>query len=85
MRKNTEIRFLRGRYYLHEISSRWDKERKRSVKITGSLLGSITEADGFVESDKARLRRQQAAIQKVQVKEIGISTLLVRLVKAKTS
>jgi len=27
---------------------------KRSVKITGKFLGRITEAEGFVESEKAR-------------------------------
>ena len=74
--KNTEIRCLGGKYYKYQISSRWDKERKRSVKITGKLLGKITEADGFIESEKARLLRQQIAIDKVQVKEYGISMLI---------
>jgi hypothetical protein len=61
---------------LYQISSRWDKERKRSVKITGKLLEKITEKDGFIESEKARLVRQQTAIEKVQVKEYGITSLI---------
>lgn len=75
-RKNTEIRCFGTKYYLYQISSRWDKERKRSVKITGKLLGKITEKDGFIESEKARLVRQQTAIEKVQVKEYGITSLI---------
>jgi transposase len=75
-RKNTEIRCFGGQYYLYQISSRWDKERKRSVKITGKLLGKITEKDGFVESEKARLSRQQLVIDKIQVKEYGFTSLI---------
>ena len=43
------------------------------MKITGKLLGSITEKDGFVESDKGRLRRQQLQVERVQVKECGVT------------
>ena len=37
-------------------------------------LGKITESEGFVESEKARLRRQQIHIERVQVKEYGITS-----------
>jgi hypothetical protein len=75
-RKGTELRLLRGTYYLYAISSRWDKEKTRSVKITGKLLGKITEQDGFVESDKARLAKEQMKIDHLQVKEYGVSALI---------
>lgn len=52
-KKNTELRCIRGRYYLYQVSSAWDKERKRPVKKTGKCLGTITEKDGFKPS-KAR-------------------------------
>ena len=63
-------------YYLYAVSSRWDKEKKRSAKITGKLLGKIIEQDGFVESDKARIARQQMKIAHLQVKEYGVTALI---------
>lgn len=75
-RRGTELRLLKGTYYLYEVSSKWDKDKKRSVKKTGKLLGKITEEDGFVESDKARLRKQQSQIERVQVKEYGVTLLI---------
>jgi len=51
--KGTELRCIRGRYYLYQISSIWDKERKRAVKKTGKCLGTISQKDGFKPS-KAR-------------------------------
>jgi len=38
-RKGTAIHKIRGRYYLYEVSSKWDKELKRARKITGRYLG----------------------------------------------
>jgi hypothetical protein len=78
-RKGTELRLLNGRYYLYEATSKWNSEKKRSVKITGKLLGSITETDGFVESDKARLRKQQIVIEGIHVKEYGITAVIIQL------
>jgi transposase len=49
-RKGTELRCIRGKYYLYEITSSWDKQRKRSVKKTGKCLGTISEKDGFKPS-----------------------------------
>ena len=45
-RAKTEIRCIKGRYYLYEVSSKWDRKLKRSKKITGAYLGSITR-EGF--------------------------------------
>jgi transposase len=53
-KKGTELRCIRGKYYLYEVSSIWDKERKRAVKKTGKCLGTISEAEGFKPS-KARM------------------------------
>jgi len=72
-RKGTELRLLNGKYYLYQVTSKWNPEKKRSVKITEKFLGRITETEGFVESEKARLRRQQDRIERVQVKEYGIA------------
>lgn len=70
-KKGTELRFLNGRYYLYEVTSKWNPEKKRSQKITGKLLGKITKEDGFVESDKAKLRKKQMTVTNLSVKEYG--------------
>ena len=75
-RKGTELRLINGKYYLYEVTSKWNPEKKRSVKITGKLLGKITEAEGFIESEKARLRRQQVRFESIQVKEYGITAAI---------
>jgi len=75
-RKGTELRNLNGYYYLYEVSSRWDPDKKRSKKITGKLLGKITENDGFLESDKNRLRKQLTRFEGIQVKESGIAAAI---------
>ena len=40
-RKGTELRLLKGKYYLYEVTSKWNPQKKRSVKITGKFLGRI--------------------------------------------
>jgi hypothetical protein len=75
-RKGTELRLINGRYYLYEVTSKWNSHKRRAVKITGKLLGKITEEDGFIESDKARLRKQQIHVERVQVKEYGITAAI---------
>lgn len=78
-RPKTEVRFLNGRYYLYSVSSKWDKETKRSKKITGPLLGRITP-DGFVESSKNKLRtsvlRQTPLSYQPSVKTYGFNYLI---------
>lgn len=78
-KKGTEIRFLNGRYYMYEVSSKWNPEKKRAQKITGKLLGKITRENGFVASDKDTLRSKSINIQNVSVKEYGMSDLIQRI------
>ncbi|MEM4092648.1 MAG: hypothetical protein QW837_06325 [Conexivisphaerales archaeon] len=40
--KNTEIRGIKGHYYLYRIANVLDSERKRYRKITLEYLGAIT-------------------------------------------
>lgn len=35
----TELRYIRGNYYLYGVSSKWNKEKKRAQKVTGKILG----------------------------------------------
>ena len=55
-KKGTELRFINGHYYLYEITSKWDSKIKRSKKITLGILGKITKEEGFVESEKHKLK-----------------------------
>lgn len=75
-RKGTELRCINGKYYLYEVSSKWNKELKKSKKVTGKFLGRITKEDGFIESSKIRLQKQKLKISSISVKENGLSSLI---------
>ena len=81
-KKGTELRLLRGTYYLYEVSSRWNPEKKRAQKITGRLLGKITP-EGFSQSPKYML--MQKPVQSVVVKEYGASHFLQHLMSDVTT
>jgi len=79
-RKGTELRLINGKYYLYEVTSKWDPEKKRPRKITGKLLGKITKEDGFIESPKRKLEReaQNKKIESISIKEYGASALIIK-------
>lgn len=86
----TELRCIRGKYYLYECSSFYDKELKKTRKKTGKYLGMITEEKGLVpprrrqvevENETASANAEKGKIPvpepKVgQVKEYGLSTFI---------
>lgn len=43
-RPGTNISKIGNNYYLYEVTSQWDKEKKRAKKITKSYIGRITES-----------------------------------------
>ena len=57
-RPGTNISCIRGKYYLYEATSVWNKEKGRAQKKTGKYLGRITE-DGLIppkqKQDKVHL------------------------------
>lgn len=57
-RPGTELRCIRGKYYLYECKSFYDKETKRTRKKTGAYLGCIIQKDGLVPP-----RKKQIAIE----------------------
>jgi len=73
-KKGTELRYINGRYYLYEVTSRWNPEKKRAQKITGRLLGKITP-EGFIESPKYALSKK-AEVRRVSVREYGATRFL---------
>ena len=75
----TELRLIKGRYYLYEVSSKWNKEKKRAQKITGKILGRITEDKGFCSSESSI---QASPSQKnLSVKTSGIGLFVESVIK----
>lgn len=71
-RKNTEIRKFGNSYYLYEIKSVWDPEKKRARKVTVKYLGKITP-DGIV---RPRKEREREKLKNVEVKEYGATKFI---------
>ena len=71
----TNISFIRGKYYLYEVTSQWNPEKKRAQKKTGKYLGRITEEDGLIPP------REKKEIGSIAVKEYGASSFLYEIGK----
>jgi transposase len=70
----TELRLIGGKYYLYQVSSKWNSEKKRAQKISGKVIGRITQEEGLIPSEKRALRETVAKgmqIKTVSVKEYG--------------
>jgi len=76
----TEIKFIKGGYYKYAVAYKYNTEKKRTDKITGVLLGKITEGEGFVPSDKNKLRKKTEN-HPVDIKNYGLFCLFSALVK----
>jgi hypothetical protein len=74
-RKGTEIRKIGNNFYLYEVSSVWDKEKKRPRKITGEFLGKITR-EGLIKPKRERLRE---SLRSISVKEYGATSFLLEM------
>lgn len=75
----TELRHINSKYYLYSVSSRYDSVTKKTKKITGKILGSITQKDGFIESEKRVLdKKVQLGFDNktICVKEYGFSCFI---------
>ena len=73
--KCTEVRLIKGTYYVYKITSVWDSEKKRAKKKTLGCIGKITETDGFVPSK----RLETPVVTNVIVKEYGCYRLFTAL------
>lgn len=72
-RPGTELRLMSGRYYLYEVSSKWNKEKKRAQKISGKILGRITEEKGFVPSGG---KLSSLCVSSLSIKTCGVNALV---------
>lgn len=71
----TEVHHKNGHYYLYAISYKYSSQAGRTKKITGKLLGKITEKEGFIRSQKDMLRDEYKG--KVHIAEVGAGELFV--------
>jgi len=75
----TELRLIRGRYYIYAVSSKYDPILKRAKKKTGKLLGSVTEEHGFIKSEKLELSEKASKgvdFSKLCIRECGFTSFL---------
>lgn len=75
----TELRLIKGRYYLYGYKTVYDKDKKRPRKVSGPLLGTITEKDGFIPSSKRSLEQASSAEvnSRILCREYGVSRMVV--------
>jgi len=71
-KQGTEIKHIKGHYYLYERKSRWVPEKKRAVKVSGAYLGKVTP-EGVIPPKK---RLDNKPIRSI---EYGASTFLHQL------
>ena len=53
-KKNTEIRNIRNKYYLYNITSVWDGVKKRNKKVTLDQVGVLNEELGLIPTGMSR-------------------------------
>ena len=75
--KGTNISFIRGKYYLYEVGSVWNKEKGRAQKITKKYLGRITEEEGLIPPKK----KKETIQSPTSVKEYGAAFVMTELGK----
>lgn len=61
---NTEIKHIGGHWYLYERHNKYDSKKKRSVKVSGKCLGSITE-NGLVPSKSRTQAPTEASLSDI--------------------
>jgi hypothetical protein len=75
----TELRRIKGHYYLYSVSSQWDKNSKKTKKVTGPIIGKINPDGEFVPSKRRNKSKKEIAknplqlMHAISVKEFGLS------------
>jgi hypothetical protein len=73
----TEIRKFGNKFYIYEVSSYYDRAKKKGRKKTGKFLGTITEAEGFMSSQKMKVPLSYNGVNaKITTKEYGLSAFI---------
>ncbi len=76
-KSGTEIKCIRGKYYLYERTTVWNKEKKQPQKISGKYLGRITEEKGLIGPQKRIV--EEIKPESIPNKEYGISAYLCQI------
>lgn len=80
--KGTELRNIGGRFYLYRVSSKWNKEKKVTQKITHEMIGRITQEDGLIPKGTKRVNKKkegqiaEASLANISTREFGASNYL---------
>jgi hypothetical protein len=78
---NTEVKKIKEKYYLYEVSSFWDKVKGRAQKKSGKYLGRITE-EKLIDKHrpyKPKISLPEELANKVTVKELYTNKSKVRI------
>ena len=77
-KEGTELRLINDKYYLYAYKTVYDKANKKPKKVTGKVLGSITEKDGFKPSPKRELEARgiDSIPSVIRCKEYGVVSLV---------
>jgi len=67
----TSIHCIRGKYYLYEVKSEWNKSKGRAQAKTGKYLGRITEEGLLPPKEK-----KASAVGTIATREYGASSVL---------
>ena len=62
----SEIRYIRGKYYLYGYTTVWSKEKKRPQKKTTKQIGIITEEYGLIPTGMSRKGRVPKGASKIK-------------------
>ena len=73
-RSGTNISCIRGKYYLYEATSVWNREKGRAQKKTGKYLGRITE-DGLIPPKE----KKPGVSEVIATREYGASSVLLSI------
>ena len=80
----TEIKKVGGHFYKYQVEYRYNKQKKRTDKVTVGLLGKITQEEGFVPSEKNKLKQQAERSvdpSKVDIRMFGVFGLFSELLE----
>lgn len=73
-----EIRKFGENYYIYQVSSHYDAEKKVSRKRTGKYVGRITESEGLIPPKLKQLGRNYVSVDTstLSTKEYGLSSFI---------
>lgn len=80
--KGTELRLFGNKYYLYEYKTVYDSVKKKPKKISGKMIGRITQESGLVQGDKEKLRsklKKEMTISVGHTREFGMSSYILTL------